>query len=199
MTVLKIKARYGLYNPLKYSAAKMNAIPGIGNPIKSFVLILSAITLYLVNLKTPQITMNKLTSIPISWIIVGVVLIVEYTNTAGATPKDTTSDKESIFFPNPNESSLLAFLATQPSTESNMIANIINNADNSKLLLIELNIDKKPLLIFSNDIMSDIAMNFLMFVSSIFMFTPVILLTSYVINFIFVFVLFLFIFISNYL
>lgn len=38
-------------------------IPGIGNPIKSLVFTWSAITLYLVNLKTPHTTINKLTSI----------------------------------------------------------------------------------------------------------------------------------------
>lgn len=63
--MLNINVRYGLYNPLKYSVANMNAIPGIGNPMKSFVSILSAIILYLVSLKTPQITINKLTSINI--------------------------------------------------------------------------------------------------------------------------------------
>jgi hypothetical protein len=45
--------------------AKIKAIPGIGNPIKSFVSILSAITLYLVSLKTPHITINKLINITI--------------------------------------------------------------------------------------------------------------------------------------
>lgn len=52
--------RYALYSPLKYNVEIINAIPGIGNPMKSPVLIFSAITLYLVNLKTPQITINKL-------------------------------------------------------------------------------------------------------------------------------------------
>lgn len=61
--VLKINVKYILCIPLKYNVANMKAIPGIGNPIKSFVWILSAITLYLVNLKTPQITINKLTSV----------------------------------------------------------------------------------------------------------------------------------------
>lgn len=41
-------------------------IPGIGKPINPLVLMWSAITLYLVNLKTPQITINKLTSIAIN-------------------------------------------------------------------------------------------------------------------------------------
>ena len=55
-----ICVRYALYSPLKYNVERINAIPGIGKPMKSFVLIFSAITLYLVNLKTPQITINKL-------------------------------------------------------------------------------------------------------------------------------------------
>lgn len=66
MIMLNAKARYGLYIPLKYNVAITNAIPGIGNPMKSLVSISSAITLYLVNLKTPQITINKLTIRPIS-------------------------------------------------------------------------------------------------------------------------------------
>lgn len=103
-----------------------------------------------------------------------VVLIVEYRNTAGATPNDTASDRESIFFPKSNASFLFIFLATQPSTESNMIANIMNNAASSKFWFIEFSIDIKPQLIFNNDIMSDIAINFLIDVSSIFMFSPVI-------------------------
>lgn len=60
---LNIIARYGLNNPLRYNVAKMKDIPGIGNPIKSVVSIFPAITLYLVNLKTPQITINKLINI----------------------------------------------------------------------------------------------------------------------------------------
>ena len=60
--------------------------------------------------------------------VIDVVLIVEYRKTAGATPNDTASDNESIFFPNPNESFLSSLRATQPSTESNMIASIIRIA-----------------------------------------------------------------------
>ena len=65
--------------------------------------------------------------------IVEVVLIVVYRNAAGATPKETVSDRESIFFPNHKLSCLLVFRATQPSTESNMSANIMNIAAISKL------------------------------------------------------------------
>ena len=61
--MLNIIAIYGLNNPLRYNVANMKDIPGIGNPIKSVVSIFPAITLYLVNLKTPQITINKLISI----------------------------------------------------------------------------------------------------------------------------------------
>lgn len=63
--VLSINAKYGLNNPLRYNVAITNEIPGIGNPMNPFISILSAITLYLVNLKTPQTTINKLTSITI--------------------------------------------------------------------------------------------------------------------------------------
>lgn len=62
---LNINAILGVNNPLRYNVAMMNEIPGIGNPIKSSVSILPAITLYLVNLRTPQITINKLTSITV--------------------------------------------------------------------------------------------------------------------------------------
>ena len=62
---LSVNTRYGLNNPLRYNVAKINEMPGIGNPIKSFVSIFSQITLYLVNLKTPQITIIKLTGITI--------------------------------------------------------------------------------------------------------------------------------------
>ena len=60
-----ISATYGWNNPLRYNEAIINDIPGIGNPIKSVVSIFPAITLYLVNLKIPQETINKLTSITI--------------------------------------------------------------------------------------------------------------------------------------
>ena len=62
---LNINARTGVNNPLRYHVAMINEIPGIGKPIKSSVSILPAITLYLVNLKTPQTTINKLTSITV--------------------------------------------------------------------------------------------------------------------------------------
>ena len=67
--------KYMLYNPLKYNVATINEIPGMGNPIKSLVSMWSDITLYLVNLKTPQITINKLTSITSICIGIDVVLI----------------------------------------------------------------------------------------------------------------------------
>ena len=50
-------------------------IPGIGNPIKPLVFTWSAITLYLVNLKTPHTKVNKLTSITMSCNGIDVVLI----------------------------------------------------------------------------------------------------------------------------
>lgn len=53
----------------------MNDIAGIGKPMKSLVSIFPAITLYLVNLKTPQATINKLTSITMTWKMPGVVLM----------------------------------------------------------------------------------------------------------------------------
>ena len=114
--------------------------------MKSLVLIFPAITLYLVNLNTPHITMNKLTSITIVWMMPGVVLMQLYINTAGAIPNETMSDRESMFFPNPRSSCLFVFRATQPSIESNMIAIIIRIAASSKLLFIELMIAKNPVL-----------------------------------------------------
>ena len=59
-------AKWFSYNPLKYNVAIINDIPGIGKPMNPLVLMWSAITLYLVNLKTPQMTINKLTSITIN-------------------------------------------------------------------------------------------------------------------------------------
>ena len=53
-------------------------------------------------------------------------------NTAGAAPNDMQSDSESMFFPKPKSSCLFVFRATQPSTESNMIAIIISMAANLK-------------------------------------------------------------------
>ena len=64
-TVASINATYGWNNPLRYNDAIINEIPGIGNPMKSVVSIFPAITLYLVNLKIPQETINKLTNITI--------------------------------------------------------------------------------------------------------------------------------------
>lgn len=72
---LNINARTGVNNPLRYSVAMMNEIPGIGKPMKSSVSILPAITLYLVNLKTPQTTINKLTSATAAEKMPGVVLM----------------------------------------------------------------------------------------------------------------------------
>ena len=73
--MLNINAIYGLNNLLRYNVAIMNEIPGIGNPINPFVSILSAITLYRVNLKIPHMMINRLTSITIAWKMPGVVLI----------------------------------------------------------------------------------------------------------------------------
>ena len=87
-----------------------------------------------------------------------------YRNIAGATPNEMTSDRESMFFPNPQSSCLFVFRATQPSIESNMIAIIIRIADSSKLWFIELIIAKNPELIFNSDMMSDIAMKLLILV-----------------------------------
>ena len=72
---LNINARIGVYSPLRYNVARMNEIPGIGNPIKSSVSIFPAITLYLVSLKTPQTTINKLTRITVISKMPGVVLM----------------------------------------------------------------------------------------------------------------------------
>ena len=168
--MLNIIAIYGLNNPLRYNVANMKDIPGIGNPIKSVVSIFPAITLYLVNLKTPQITINKLINIVTTWKMPGVVLMQLYRNTAGATPNETMSDKESMFFPNPKSSCLFVFLATQPSHESNMIATIIRTGASSKLFSMELMIARNPELIFINDMMSDIAMKLFIFVSILLIF-----------------------------
>ena len=72
-----INAIIGLNNPLRYNVAIMNEMQGIGNPMKSSVSIFPAITLYLVSLKTPQITINKLTSITAISKMPGVVLMQE--------------------------------------------------------------------------------------------------------------------------
>ena len=93
-----------------------------------------------------------------------------YRNIAGAIPKDTMSDSESMFFPNPYSSFLFIFLAIQPSLESNMIAIIIKIADRLKLLFIELIMDKNPELKFNKDTMSDSARKFIIFVSNFFIF-----------------------------
>jgi hypothetical protein len=105
------------------------AVAGIGKPIKPLRSKWSEITLYLVNLKTPVITINKDIIVEIG-INSGVFNAqTEYKSIPGATPKDTRSDKESIFLPNPYSSVLPTLLATQPSTESKMIAKIIAIAE----------------------------------------------------------------------
>lgn len=102
------------------------AIPGIGKPINPSTL--SDIILYLVNLKTPQITINKET------IIVGTIRwpalakLNAYKNIAGAIPNEMISDNESIFLPKPYSSTLLVLRATKPSAESNNNENIIKIA-----------------------------------------------------------------------
>ena len=73
--MLNINASIGWNNPLRYNVAMIKDIPGIGKPMKSSVSIFPAITLYLVNLKTPQITINKLTSITVISKMPGVVLM----------------------------------------------------------------------------------------------------------------------------
>ena len=80
----------------------ISEIPGIGKPIKSLPVMWSAITLYLANLNTPQITINKLITVTSIFSVIVCWLISVYMNIAGATPKETTSDNESMFFPNPN-------------------------------------------------------------------------------------------------
>ncbi len=165
-----IIAMIGLNSPLRYNVAIMNEMQGIGNPMKSSVSIFPAITLYLVSLKTPQITINKLTSITAISKMPGVVLMQVKINIAGAAPNEITSESESIFFPKPKLSCLFVFRATQPSTESNMIAIIIRIAASSKLWLIEQIIDRNPELIFSKDMISDIAIKLFMSVSVILIF-----------------------------
>lgn len=75
--IANINARIGWNSPLRYNVAIMNEMQGIGNPMKSSVSIFPAITLYLVSLKTPQITINKLTSITVISKMPGVVLMQE--------------------------------------------------------------------------------------------------------------------------
>ena len=65
-------------------------------------------------------------------------------NIAGATPKDTISDKESMCIPNPHSSSLFIFLATHPSTESKITAININLADKTRSPMEAIMMDKKP-------------------------------------------------------
>ena len=102
--IAKIMATYMLNILVKKKDAIIIAIPGIGKPTKPSIS--SDITLYLVNLKTPQITMNK-EAIIVKMSINGAFKCPkEYRNTAGATPNDTISDNESIFFPNPYSSTL---------------------------------------------------------------------------------------------
>ena len=73
--IANINARIGWNSPLRYNVAIMKEMQGIGNPMKSSVSIFPAITLYLVSLKTPQITINKLTSITVISKMPGVVLM----------------------------------------------------------------------------------------------------------------------------
>ncbi len=128
-------------------------------------------------------TINRLVSITIVCKMLWVVLMQEYMNTAGATPNETISDSESIFFPKPILSCLLIFRATQPSVESNMIAIIIKIAESSKLLFIEHIMDKNPELIFNNEIKSDIAKKLPILVFNLLIFlTPVLLLYSLLIK-----------------
>ena len=75
--IANINARIGWNSPLRYNVAIMNEMQGIGNPMKSSVSIFPAITLYLVSLKTPQLTINKLTSITVISKMPGVVLMQE--------------------------------------------------------------------------------------------------------------------------
>ena len=96
----------------------------------------------------------------------------QYRNVAGATPNETISDSESIFFPKPNSSCLFNLRATQPSVESNMIAMIIKIAAILNSWLIENIIAKNPEIMLHNDMISDSAIKFFICVSSIFIFKP---------------------------
>ena len=73
--MLNINAIQLLYNPLRQYVAITKEIPGIGKPINPLMFIWSAITLYRVNLKTPQTAINKLTSITMDCNAIDAVLI----------------------------------------------------------------------------------------------------------------------------
>ena len=93
-----IIAIYMLNKLVKKNEAIIIAIPGIGKP--TYPSISSESILYLVNLNTPQISMNN-DAIIVKMSIYGAFKCPkEYKNAAGATPNDTISDNESIFFPN---------------------------------------------------------------------------------------------------
>ena len=65
----------------------------------------------------------------------------EYKKTAGDTPNDTTSESESIFFPNSYSSTLLVLRATHPSIESKSNENI---SDYIRKLIMSIQIKEKP-------------------------------------------------------
>ncbi len=113
--------------------------------------------MYLVRRKTPHTTINNET------IAVGIsrdgalTRLYEYRNTAGATPKDTTSESESMFFPNSNSSILLVLREIHPSIESKSSENIIKILANRKSCLMDIIIDRTPEAMFINETKSDIA------------------------------------------
>ena len=88
----------------------------------------------------------------------------EYKKTAGDTPKDTTSESESIFFPNSYSSTLLVLRATHPSIESKSNENIIRILARKKSCLTDIIIDRNPEAIFINETKSDIATKLSIFV-----------------------------------
>ncbi len=129
-------------SPDMYSNASANAIVGIGTPINPFTF--DFIELNLASLNTPVHSMYA--------DIISVIIFSDgfiwfaswYRKILGANPNDIASDKESMFFPNSESLSCLSFLATHPSVQSNIIANIKNSDANVKLLFIDCITAMKP-------------------------------------------------------
>jgi hypothetical protein len=154
--------------PVNMNVEISRPVAVIGRPMKPLKSRWSAITLDRVNLKTPVITINKDIMAEMQINLGLSILQIEYKIIPGATPKDTMSDKASILFPKPYSSFRPIFLATQPSAESQILAKIIDIAENLRYPSIDNRMDMNPNDKFNNVIKSGIDKKFFILVFLIF-------------------------------
>ena len=100
----------------------MSAVAGIGSPMNPGFFVV--IVLNLASLNTPVHRIYADIIIVIMFNSGFILFPSWYSSMAGANPKDTASDNESMFFPKSESFAWFSFLATHPSVQSNIMASI---------------------------------------------------------------------------